>query len=152
MIQIQANPKFVSSTSELPTYARPGDAGMDLRADLQLPLTIPGGRAVRIPTGLYMALPDVPSDSHRYAALITPRSGLASQGITVANTPGLIDSQYRGEVMVLLLNSTPDEYHVNPGDKIAQMLVIKVEVVEWQLVDQLPDSERGTGGFGHTGK
>jgi dUTP pyrophosphatase len=135
--------------ARLPTYARPGDAGADLCARAAVTLRAGGGRAL-VPTGIAVAIPP------GYAGLVLPRSGLALRhGVTCLNTPGLIDSGYRGEVSVLLVNTDPvADYEVQPGDRIAQLVVQPVASAEFQHVDaeDLPDSERGAGGFGHTGR
>lgn len=132
---------------DLPAYARPGDAGIDLLAREGAKLARRGGRAL-IPTGISLALPD------GYAGFVQPRSGLALRhGVTCLNTPGLIDSGYRDELRVLLVNTDPEsDYEVVRGDRIAQLVVQRVEQVAFQEVDELPESERGLGGFGHTGR
>jgi dUTP pyrophosphatase len=131
----------------LPGYARPGDAGADLvaRADAMLE---PGGGRALVPTGIAVAIPE------GYAGFVQPRSGLALRhGVTCLNTPGLIDAGYRDEVKVLLVNTDPAErYHVRRGDRIAQLVVQRVEQAQFEVVDELPASDRGTGGFGHTGR
>ena len=131
----------------LPSYARLGDAGADLvaRADHVLPAA--GGRAL-VPTGIAIALPD------GYAGFVLPRSGLALRhGVTCLNTPGLIDRGYRDELKVLLVNTDPDEeYRVQRGDRIAQLVIQRVEQADFQVVHELPPSERGVGGFGHSGR
>lgn len=131
----------------LPAYARPGDAGADLLARENAKLRCGGGRAL-VPTGLALALPE------GYAALVMPRSGLALRhGITCLNTPGLIDSGYRGEVSVLLVNTDPEStYVVERGDRIAQLVIQRVEQADFTEVEELPESERGAGGFGHSGR
>ena len=132
---------------ELPAYAREGDAGLDLVAREPARLEAGGGRAL-IPTGIAFALPP------GYAGFVQPRSGLALRhGITCLNTPGLIDCGYRDELKVLLVNLDPREaFDIARGDRIAQLVVQAVAQVEWEPVDELPDSERGAGGFGHTGR
>lgn len=129
----------------IPEYAYPGDAGMDLRAVEAFHLE-PFERAL-IPTGLAIAIPE------GYAGLVQPRSGLAvKQGVTVLNTPGLIDSHYRGELKIALINLDPKStFEVRPGDRIAQLVIQKVECVNWSVVDSLDETERGTGGFGSSG-
>jgi dUTP diphosphatase len=131
----------------LPAYAHPGDAGADLLAREPAVLRRGGGRAL-VPTGLALALPD------GYAGFVQPRSGLALRhGVTCLNTPGLIDSGYRDELRVLLLNTDPDEdYRVERGDRIAQLVVQRVEHAAFRPVDVLDATDRGTGGFGHTGR
>jgi dUTP pyrophosphatase len=132
---------------DLPSYARAGDAGLDLVAREPARLEPRGGRAL-IPTGIAFALPD------GYAGFVQPRSGLALRhGITCLNTPGLIDAGYRDELKVLLVNLDPHEpFDVRRGDRIAQLVVQAVAEVRWSAVDELPPSERGGGGFGHTGR
>jgi len=131
----------------VPTYARPGDAGADLHARTGAVLAAGGGRAL-IPTGIRLALPD------GYAGFVQPRSGLAwNHGVTLSNSPGLIDSGYRDELAVIMVNTDPvADYAVHRGDRIAQLVVQRVEQVVFQLVDDLDDSARGVGGFGHTGR
>ena len=131
----------------LPAYAKPGDAGCDLLAAEDMTLTAGGGRAL-VPTGVAIAIPD------GYAGFVQPRSGLANKhGVTCLNTPGLIDSGYRGELKVLLINTDPTEdFVITRGERIAQLVIQKVEQVTFVEQDELPDSERGAGGFGHTGR
>ena len=131
----------------LPSYARLGDAGADLVARADHVLAPAGGRAL-IPTGIAIALPD------GYAGFVLPRSGLALRhGVTCLNTPGLIDSGYRDELKVLLVNTDPrEEYRVERGDRIAQLVIQRVEQVDFEVADELPPSERGLGGFGHSGR
>jgi len=134
------------SKHPLPSYATSQSAGLDLRADLDAPITLAPMERKLIPTGLYIALPAGTE------AQIRPRSGLAfKQGITVLNAPGTIDADYRGEVKVLLVNLSPDEVLVNDGDRIAQMVVARYEQVNFKETDKLSDTERGEGGFGSTG-
>ena len=130
----------------LPEYATPQSAGVDLRANIDEPVELkPLSRAL-IPTGLHIALPEV------YEAQIRPRSGLAiKKGITCLNTPGTIDADYRGEVGVILINLSAETFIVNPGERIAQMIINKFEQAEFELVEELDETERGEGGFGHTG-
>lgn len=130
----------------LPTYAHPGDAGLDLLAREGAVVKAGGGR-VLVPTGIAVAIP------RGYAGFIVPRSGLAlKHGISKVNTPGVIDAAYRGELKVVLLNTDPDDdYEITRGDRIAQLLVQRVEEVTWQVVDDLDGDDRG-GGFGHTGR
>ncbi len=131
---------------ELPAHAKPGDAGVDLRASVDLDLAPAGGRGL-VSTGLSIAIPD------GYAGFVQPRSGLAlKHGVTVLNTPGLIDSGYRGELKVLLINTDPTEsFAVRRGERIAQLVIQAYEPVTFVPVDELPESERGLGGFGSTG-
>jgi dUTP pyrophosphatase len=130
----------------LPAYARAGDAGLDVMARVDVTIT-PGGRAL-VPTGIAFALPE------GFAGFVQPRSGLALRhGVTVLNAPGLIDSGYRDELKVLLVNLDPVEpFEVHRGDRIAQLVVQAVARVEWTPVEGLDASERGAGGFGHTGR
>jgi dUTP pyrophosphatase len=130
-----------------PAYARPGDGGADLRARTGAKLRAGGGRA-RIPTGIALALPE------GYAGFVLPRSGLAAKhGITCVNAPGLVDSGYRGEIVAVLVNTDPTEdYVVERGDRIAQLVVQRVARAAFTPVDRLPVSERGDGGLGHTGR
>lgn len=131
----------------LPSYARPGDAGLDLVAREGAVLKAGGGRAL-IPTGLVLAIPE------GYAGFVQPRSGLALRhGVTCLNTPGLIDSGYRGELKVLLVNTDPSQdFEVERGERIAQLVIQAISRVSLELVDELPDSVRGEGGWGHTGR
>ena len=130
----------------LPAYATPQSAGMDLRANIDAPVTLRPLERRLIPTGLYMALPE------GYEAQVRPRSGLAlKHGLTVLNSPGTIDSDYRGEVMVLLVNLSGNDFTVNDGERIAQMVIARHETAEFETVSQLDDTERGAGGYGHTG-
>ena len=131
----------------LPAYARHGDAGADLVAREDVVLAARGGRAV-VPTGVAVAIPE------GYAGLVLPRSGLAVRhGVTVVNAPGLVDAGYRGELRVVLVNTDPAaDYVVHRGDRIAQLVIVAVEQVAMTVVDELPGSERGRGGFGHSGR
>lgn len=131
----------------LPRYARPGDAGADLVARVSVALAPGGGRAL-VPTGIAVAIPE------GYAGFVQPRSGLALRhGVTCLNTPGLIDAGYRGELQVLLVNTDPAEaFEVVRGERIAQLVIQRVEQAEFVEVDELPSTERGGGGFGSTGR
>lgn len=130
----------------LPQYATPQSAGLDLRADIPSEITLePLGRAM-VPTGLYLEIPA------GYEAQVRPRSGLAAKkGVTVLNSPGTIDADYRGEVRVILVNLSSEPFAVVPGERIAQMVFARHEQVEWEEVKVLEESERGAGGFGSTG-
>lgn len=130
----------------LPEYATPLSAGVDLRANIDAPIVMPPlGRAL-VPTGLFMALPK------GYEAQVRPRSGMAlKQGVTVLNSPGTIDADYRGEIGVILINLSDVEVKINDGDRIAQMVIGKYEQVVFDEVEKLDETERGSGGFGHTG-
>lgn len=130
-----------------PAYATLSSAGMDLKADLESPVTLGPLERTLVPTGLYIALPD------GYEAQVRPRSGLAAKfGITVLNAPGTIDADYRGEIKVILVNLSNDPFTINPGERVAQMVVAKYEQVEWEETDNLDETERGVGGFGSTGR
>lgn len=130
----------------LPAYATPQSAGMDLRANISQPVTLRPMERRLIPTGLYIALPQ------GYEAQIRPRSGLAlKHGVTVLNSPGTIDADYRGELMVLLVNLSAEDFVVNDGERIAQMVVARHEIVDFAEVSELDETERGAGGYGHTG-
>ena len=134
------------SRHQLPEYATPLSAGVDLRANIDAPIVMPPlGRAL-VPTGLFMALPK------GYEAQVRPRSGMAlKQGVTVLNSPGTIDADYRGEIGVILINLSDVEVKINDGDRIAQMVIGKYEQVVFDEVEKLDEPERGSGGFGHTG-
>lgn len=134
------------SKHPLPEYATAHAAGLDLRANISEPITLKPLERALVPTGLYIELPP------GHEAQIRPRSGLAfKNGITVLNSPGTIDADYRGEVKVLLVNLSNTDFIVNDGERIAQMVVARHETIEWYAVVQLEDSQRGAGGFGHTG-
>ncbi len=131
----------------LPAYATALSAGMDLRANLDTPITLRPLERCLVPTGLFIALPQ------GFEAQVRPRSGLAlKKGITVLNTPGTIDADYRGEIGVILVNLSNEDFVINDGERIAQMVVARHETVEWEAVETLDETERGAGGFGHTGK
>lgn len=135
------------SHHQLPAYETIQSAGMDLRANLDQPVTLHPMERRLIPTGLFMSLPA------GYEAQVRPRSGLAiKKGITVLNSPGTIDADYRGEVGVILINLSQEPFVINDGERIAQMVIAAHEQVEWQPVTSLDETERGAGGFGHTGK
>jgi dUTP pyrophosphatase len=135
------------SSNALPEYATSGSSGMDIRADLHMPVTLQPFERTLVPAGLFIELPE------GYEAQVRPRSGLAMKhGITCLNTPGTIDADYRGEIKVILINLSQQEQVINPGDRIAQMVIQKVERVVWKPVEQLKVTERNAGGFGHTGK
>ena len=133
-------------SQQLPAYATPQSAGMDLRANIEDPITLRPLERRIVPTGLYIALPE------GYEAQVRPRSGLAlKHGITVLNSPGTIDSDYRGEIGVLLINLSDTPFVINAGERIAQMVVARHEQAELIEVEELDDTERGAGGYGHTG-
>ena len=140
--------KIVNKSSfDTPFYATEKSAGMDIKANIEEPIVLRPLQRAMVPTGLYIALPEVT------AAQIRPRSGLAAKhGITVLNTPGTIDADYRGEIKVILVNLSNDDFTINPGERIAQMVVARYEKVEWDSVEVLDETERGTGGFGSTGR
>lgn len=131
----------------LPQYATALSAGMDLRANLDKPIHLGPMQRCLVPTGLYIALPA------GFEAQIRPRSGLAlKKGITLLNAPGTIDADYRGEIGVIVMNCSDTEFVIEDGERIAQMVIARYETVEWQPVSELDDTERGAGGFGHTGR
>jgi dUTP pyrophosphatase len=131
---------------QLPAYATEQSAGMDLRADIDSPIVLKPMERRLVPTGLHIALPA------GFEAQIRPRSGLAlKHGITVLNTPGTVDADYRGEIKVLLINFSNEDFIVNDGERIAQMVIARHEQAEFEAVDVLDETERGTGGYGHTG-
>jgi len=135
------------SKHPLPQYATPQSAGMDLRANLEAPVTLKPMERKLIPTGLFIELPV------GYEAQIRPRSGLAiKKGITVLNSPGTVDADYRGEVGVILINLSQEDFIVEDGERICQMVIARHEQADWQQVEVLGETERGAGGFGHTGK
>ena len=134
------------STNELPQYETAGSAGMDLRANLNEPITLQSLERKLIPTGLFIELP------MRYEAQIRPRSGLSyKKGLSLPNTPGTIDSDYRGELKVIMINLSPESQTINHGERIAQMVIAKYEQVTLEQVEVLSDTKRGVGGFGSTG-
>ena len=131
---------------QLPVYATPQSAGMDLRANIESPITLHPMERRLIPTGLHIALPE------GYEAQVRPRSGLAlKHGLTVLNSPGTIDADYRGEVGVLLINLSQDDFVINDGERIAQMVIARHEQADFIVVEELDKTERGEGGYGHTG-
>ena len=130
----------------LPSYSTPLSAGMDIRANLEEPITLQPGERRLIPTGLFIAQPE------GYEAQIRPRSGLAiKHGITVLNSPGTIDADYRGEVGIILINHSDKAFVIEDGERVGQMVVAQYSRVEWNETDTLDETERGAGGFGHTG-
>ncbi len=135
------------SYNELPAYSTEMSAGMDIRANLQEPVVLKPLQRKLIPTGLFIELPQ------GFEAQIRPRSGLAlKKGITVLNTPGTIDADYRGEIGVILINLSGTDCVIENGERICQMVIAAHETVQWELVDSLVETKRGVGGFGHTGK
>ncbi len=140
-------PVINRSHHALPQYATPLSAGLDLRANLDAPMTVQPMQRVLVPTGLFIALPA------GMEAQVRPRSGLAlKHGLTVLNSPGTIDADYRGEICVILINLSTEQFTINDGERIAQMVIARHEQAEWQLTDTLDETERGAGGFGHSGK
>ncbi len=134
------------SGHKLPEYSTPASAGMDLRASIKEDIIIAPGKRVLVPTGIYLEIPP------GYEAQIRPRSGLAlHKGITVLNSPGTIDADYRGEICVILVNLSQDDFTVTDGERICQMIINRHERAEWIEVEELTNTERGPGGFGHTG-
>lgn len=135
------------SKHPLPTYATGLSAGMDIRANLSEPVTLKPLQRCLVPTGLYIALPE------GYEAQIRPRSGLAiKKGITVLNSPGTIDADYRGEICIILVNLSAEDFIIEDGERVAQMVIARYEQAVWTETDVLDETERGAGGFGHTGK
>ncbi|HOV71006.1 MAG TPA: dUTP diphosphatase [Dysgonamonadaceae bacterium] len=135
------------SKHPLPEYATLHSAGMDLRANIDKPIILKPLQRVLVPTGLFIQLPE------GYEAQIRPRSGLAiKHGISVVNSPGTIDADYRGEICAILINLSDEEFTINDGDRICQMVITEHSRVEWQEVVRLEETDRGSGGFGHTGK
>ena len=134
------------SRHPLPEYATPQAAGVDLRANIESPIMLAPLQRTLVPTGLYIALPE------GYEAQVRPRSGLAiKKGITVLNSPGTIDADYRGEICVILVNLSDTPFEITDGERIAQMVIARHEQAEWIETDTLDETERGAGGFGHTG-
>ena len=135
------------SAFDTPFYATERSAGMDIKANIETPIALQPLQRAMVPTGLYIALPEGTE------AQIRPRSGLAAKhGITVLNTPGTIDADYRGEIKVILVNLSNNPFTIEAGERIAQMIVARYEQVEWEAVEELGTTERGAGGFGSTGK
>lgn len=134
------------SDNPMPAYATPGSSGMDVRAHADAPIKLKPLERALVPTGLYVEIPE------GYEIQMRPRSGMAwKQGITCLNSPGTVDSDYRGELRVILINLSSEIQTINPGDRISQMVVARVEKAVWQETGQLSDTQRGEGGFGHTG-
>lgn len=130
----------------LPEYATAQSAGLDVRANISEPITLAPLERTAVPTGLYIALPD------GYEAQMRPRSGLAlKHGITLLNSPGTIDADYRGELKIILANISNTEFTIQPGERICQMVIAQYKQVEWELTEELDETKRGEGGFGHTG-
>ena len=139
--------KIVTKSGNVPAYETEGSAGMDLRAVLDEPVVLAPGERKLIPTGLFIELP------HGYEAQVRARSGLAiKHGITLINCVGTIDSDYRGEIQVPLVNLGSEHFEIKDGERIAQMVIARYEQADWKIVKELSETERGAGGFGHTGK
>ena len=148
VIRIKKISEKISTTIPLPRYATAGSAGLDLPACLDAPLAVPPGARVKIPTGIAVEIP-----YRHIAGLVFPRSGLAAKhGISLANAVGVIDSDYKGEIIVAVLNQGEREYVIHPGERVAQIVFVPVFKVTFQEVDELDDTDRGVGGFGSTGK
>ncbi|MCR4995651.1 MAG: dUTP diphosphatase [Bacteroidales bacterium] len=140
-------PVINRSHHDLPQYATPLSAGLDLRANIDTPVVVEPMQRVLVPTGLFIALPP------GYEAQVRPRSGLAlKHGLTVLNSPGTIDADYRGEICVILINLSTEPFTINDGERIAQMVIARHEQAEWLPTDSLDETERGAGGFGHSGR
>ena len=140
-------PIINQSDNPLPAYATPGSSGMDIRANLSATLSLQPMERVLVPTGLFIELPE------GYEVQVRPRSGLAiKQGLTCLNSPGTVDADYRGEIKVILINLSTEVQAIAHGDRIAQMVFQKVEKINWQPAVAINETERGAGGFGHTGK
>lgn len=136
-----------NSSFDLPAYATVGSSGLDLRANIDSPLVVNSLERCIVPTGLFLEIPQ------GFEGQVRPRSGLAAKhGITVLNSPGTIDADYRGELKVILVNLSPIAFQIEPGERIAQLVFAKVEIVEWLDVNNISTTDRGVGGFGHTGR
>ncbi|MCD6213565.1 MAG: dUTP diphosphatase [Candidatus Desulfofervidus sp.] len=146
MNKIQVKIKYLRQGINLPTYMTPQAAGMDIFAAIEYPISLSSGEIILVPTGIAIALPP------GFEAQVRPRSGLATQyGVTLINSPGTIDADYRGEIKVALINLGKNTYTIHPGERIAQLVIAPVIKAEWEIVSELPPSQRGSGGFGHTG-
>lgn len=140
-------PVINRSAFPLPAYATVGSSGLDVRANIEHPMVLQSLERTLVPTGLFVEIP------LGYEIQVRPRSGLAvKQGLTCLNTPGTIDADYRGEIKVILINLSQEPQTIQPGDRIAQLVLQSIELIEWKMVDQLNETDRGAGGFGHTGK
>lgn len=136
-----------TSSNPLPQYVTPGSSGMDIRANLTGPLVLKPSERTLVPTGLFVELPE------GYEIQVRPRSGLAiKQGLTCLNSPGTIDADYRGEIKIILINLSMEKQVINPGERIAQMVIQKVDKIKWVETEALNETTRASGGFGHTGK
>ncbi len=147
MFKIMLNVQIINrSKHPLPSYATAQSAGMDIRANIDTPMVVAPMQRCLVPTGLYIALPQ------GFEAQIRPRSGLAlKKGITVLNSPGTIDADYRGEICIILINLSSEDFVIEDGERIAQMVIARHEQASWQEVEVLDETVRGAGGFGHTG-
>ena len=147
MFKIMLNVRIINrSKHPLPSYATGQSAGMDIRANIDTPMVVAPMQRCLVPTGLYIALPQ------GFEAQIRPRSGLAlKKGITVLNSPGTIDADYRGEICIILINLSSEDFVIEDGERIAQMVIARHEQASWQEVEVLDETVRGAGGFGHTG-
>ena len=147
MFKIMLNVQIINrSKHPLPSYATAQSAGMDIRANIDTPMVVAPMQRCLVPTGLYIALPQ------GFEAQIRPRSGLAlKKGITVLNSPGTIDADYRGEICIILINLSSEDFIIEDGERIAQMVIARHEQAAWQEVEVLDETSRGAGGFGHTG-
>lgn len=135
------------SSNALPAYETPGSAGMDLRANISEPITLKPMERTLVPTGLFIELPD------GHEAQVRPRSGMAvKKGITVLNSPGTIDADYRGEIKVIIINLSNEIQTIEPAERIAQMIIARFEKLEWESTETISETQRGAGGFGHTGR
>ena len=140
-------PVINRSAFPLPAYATVGSSGLDVRANIEQQITLQSLERTLVPTGLFVEIP------LGFEIQVRPRSGLAvKQGLTCLNTPGTIDADYRGEIKVILINLSQESQIIQPGDRIAQLVLQAIELIEWKSVDQLNETDRGSGGFGHTGK
>jgi dUTP pyrophosphatase len=147
-VKVKIVSPLIKKSIELPQYATPGSAGMDLRACCEEPIVIPAGGKGKIPTGIAIELP-----GPGVVALVFPRSGLASKyGISLSNAVGVIDSDYRGEIICLMKNDSHTDFTVNPGERVAQLAFFPILQVQWEETDELRETGRGAGGFGSTGK
>jgi len=140
-------PVINRSAFPLPAYATEGSSGVDVRANIDQPIVLQSLERTLVPTGLFVEIP------LGYEIQVRPRSGLAvKQGLTCLNTPGTIDADYRGEIKVILINLSQESQTIQHGDRIAQLVLQSIEIINWKMVDQLNETNRGAGGFGHTGK
>ena len=152
MIVVDIVTKFLNDKMKLPEYFHDSDGAVDLQANLEEPMLLSYGEQALIPTGVYIGLPHTPEDDFNWCMEITPRSGLANKsGITITNSPGLIDAGYRAQVFVILKNTKQQEFTIEPGDRIAQMKLTKTYKISWNTCSELTDTDRGLKGLGSTG-